>query len=145
MTELIGICAGAHPVHRHDNLKSSEELRSCQKQMARACLARRKLTQLGVAPQGEERYQSAWCSRPLGEPMCIIPTVLRFASKRGGSVVGVCGGHAPSGSQCPSPLLIPAKAIPNRGNRRRSQQYGDAWAVSRSEAHIQRKSCSAMR
>ena len=75
MTELIGICAGAHPVHRRDNLKSSEELRSCQKQMARACLARRKLTQLGVTPQGEERYQSAWCSRPLGEPMCIIPTV----------------------------------------------------------------------
>ena len=77
------------------------------KQMARACFARRELTQLG------------------------------FTLKRGGSVVGVRGGHAPSGSQCPSPLLIPAKAIPTRGNRRRSQQYGDAWAVARSEAPIQ--------
>ena len=47
------------------------------------------------------------------------------------------GGHAPSGSQCPSSLLIPAKAIPTRVNRRRAQQYGDAWAVARSEAPIQ--------
>ena len=74
MTELIGTRVGACPARGRDNLKSLEELRSCQKQMARACLARRKLTQLGVTPQGEERYQSAWCSRPFGEPMCIIPT-----------------------------------------------------------------------
>ena len=47
VTDLIGICTGAYPVHRRDNLKSPGELGSCQKQMARACFARRKLTQLG--------------------------------------------------------------------------------------------------
>ena len=25
--------------------------------------------------RGKKGYRSAWCSRPLGEPMCIIPTV----------------------------------------------------------------------
>ena len=75
MTELIGICAGAYPVHTRDNLKSPRELGSCQEQMARACFARRKLTQLGFAPlRGRISHRSAWWSRPLGEPMSIIPT-----------------------------------------------------------------------
>ena len=75
MTELIGVCTRAYLVHAHDNLKSSEELRSCQTQMARACFARRKLTQLGFAPlRGRISHRSAWWSRPLGEPMSIIPT-----------------------------------------------------------------------
>ena len=75
MTELIGIRAGAHPVRRRDNLKSSEELRLCQTQMARACFACRKLTQLGFTRlRGRISHRSAWWSRPLGEPMSIIPT-----------------------------------------------------------------------
>ena len=75
MPELIGTRAGAHPVRGRDNLKSSEELRSCQTQMARACFARRKLTQLGFAPlRGRISHRSAWWSRPLGEPMSITPT-----------------------------------------------------------------------
>ena len=96
MTELIGLRAGAYPVRRRDSLKSSEELGSCQKQMARACLARRKLTQLGFSPRGigvrgvhapsgsqcasslpyqKGEIQSSECVvfTPLGGPMCITP------------------------------------------------------------------------
>ena len=75
MPELIGICAGAYLVHRRDNLKSPGELGSCQEQMARACFARRKLTQLGFAPlRGRISHRSVWWSCPLGEPMSITPT-----------------------------------------------------------------------
>ena len=145
MTELIGLRAGAYLVRRRDSLKSSEELGSCQKQMARACLARRKLTQLGFAPGGGRKVSECVVFTPPRGANVHHPYRTRFAAERGDSVIGVCGVHAPSGSQCASPLPIPAKAIPTRGNRRRSQQYGVAWAVSRSEAPIQRKSCSAMR
>ena len=137
MTELIGVCTRAYLVHRRDNLKSPGELGSCQKQMARACFARRKLTQLGFAPEGGRKVSECVVFTPPRGANVHHPYCTRFASERGGSVVGVRGGHAPSGSQCPSHLPIPAKAIPTRVNRRRSQQYGDAWAVARSEAPIQ--------
>ena len=50
----------------------------------------------GILPP---RYRSAWCSRPFGEPMCIIPTV----SEGGDSVIGVRGVHAPRGANVHHP------------------------------------------
>ena len=144
MTELIGLCAGVHLVHRRDILKSSEELRLCQTDGA--CVPRApEVDAAGIRPPRGRKVSECMVFTPPRGANVHHPYCTRFASERGDSVIGVCGVHAPSGSQCASPLLIPAKAIPTRGNRRRSQQYGVAWAVSRSEAPIQRKSCSAMR
>ena len=119
MTELIGIRAGAYPVRRRDNLKSSEELRSCQKQMARACLARRKLTQLGFAPGGGRKVSECVVFTPPRGANVHHPYRTRFASERGDSVIGVCGAHAPLGSQCASSL--PYQGSPPKGEIQSSE------------------------